>query len=129
MAGCPRLTELTVFYPHPDNMATETGIPADSIGSARFATLELVHACKALPDFDTLQIVHFLGNPLSPSLTDQWDQALRDQAKDWIDCLKKTKMGCQEEVGRKKSTLRVIQLSPDLPMPHLGSVKVEVYEV
>ena len=60
-------------------------------------------------------------------------------AKDWaIDSLK-VERGCQEGDGRKRLILRLIELSPGpiLPSPgdhtllksHLGSVKVEEYEI
>ena len=148
VAACPRLTELTIIYPHPhDAQIAETGTLLDPVGSARSATLELVNACKALPDFDTLQIVHF------PSVTplpmcgcgrvrygslglsmEQRRQALKEEVrclKDLArDCLKKPEAGCQDRAGRKKATLRVIELSSDRPRlrSHLGSVKVEEYD-
>jgi hypothetical protein len=115
---CPMLSELTVFYPHSGNTLAG-GILPDGIGSAHSVISELVSACKALPDFDTLQIVHFLGTPLSPSSTEQWEQELTGQVKDWIDHLKKPRTRCREGEGRKKTTLRVIELSPDLSRPHL----------
>jgi len=88
--------------------------------------IELVNACKALPCFDTFQIVHFPhGSPplrradwseetnILSSL-EQQKRALREQVnnmKDWaIDCFK-VDMGCQEGEGRKKTTLRVIELN------------------
>ena len=152
MAACPKLTELTIFYPRPsDTQVSEAGILIDPTKSARTATLELVSACKALPDFDTLQIVHFpLVTPLplcgcgrmrltnqGPSLK-QRTKALRDEVKgvkDWaIDCLREPGVGCQEkvkEVGRKKTVVRIIELRSDRPRPkyHLASVKVGEYEV
>jgi len=100
------------------------------VGTARSATLELLGASKALPDFDTLQIVHFLPNTPSPGYMDWWlrnngllpteqrKQTLREHVrgvkgvKDLaIDCLKRPKTGCQKGGGRKKTTLRVIELS------------------
>ena len=73
MAACPRLTELTVFYPHPhphsprlpgaprprDHEIITTGLPPCPVEEARSAISELVNACKALEDFSTLQIVHY----------------------------------------------------------------------
>ena len=48
--------------------------------------------------------------------------------KDWaINCLKRSKGGCQEGEGRRGTTVRVIELSPDRSL--LGSVDVEVREV
>ena len=120
----------------------------------RSAISELVDACKALPDFDTLQILHFFPDSPPPiwsagwdkadrlSSTDRWRQALREEmkgAKDWaISCLK-VNTGRQEGDGKKRAILRLIELSPGptLPSPgdhtllksHLGSVKVEEYEI
>lgn len=47
-----------------------------------------------------------------------------------IDCLKKRKTGCKEGEGRK-TTLRIIELSPciSIPASHLDSVVVEEHEV
>jgi len=158
------------------------GVLPDTVGNARPAMLELVNACRALPNFDTLQIVHFSLSTPPPtrecwpwqcgglaSYTEGQKQALREQiqrVKDLaIDCLKEPEKGCQEG-GRKKTalrermrgvkdrmvacpkptmgrktTLRVIELSSVLtdtprrpkygasPIFHLGSVKVEEYEV
>lgn len=105
--------------------------------------LELVTACKALPDFDTLQIV-YPPSP-TPSLQCRCHQGKRglnrpsreqlkqsreevEGLKDWaIECLENSKVGCREAEGRKRTTLRLIELSPDRPL--LGSVEVEVYGV
>jgi len=91
---------------------------------------ELLGACNALPDFDTLQIVHFLPNTPSPGYVDWWlrnngllptqqrKQALSEQVrgvkgvKDLaIDYLKKPKGRYRGGRGRKETTLRVIELS------------------
>ena len=136
--------------------------------------------CNALPDFDTLQIVHFSLTTPPPisrcgrcdgpvSYTEQQKQTLKDQlqgVKDLaVDCLRKLETGHQEgeitkkmtlrkrvggvryrtadcpkpEMGRKKITLRVIELSSVLSLPspragiplrfNLGSVKAEEYDV
>ena len=131
MTAFPRLTELTVLYPRSHGTRSpETEIPLDVVGIARPATLELLGACKALPNFDTLQIVHFLPNTPSPGYVDWWlrnngllpteqrKQALREQVqgvkgvKDLaIECLRTPKTGCQKGGTRKKTTLRVIELS------------------
>ena len=95
--------------------------------------LELVAACEVLPDFDTLQIARFpFAQP--PRRWDQ-EQAFRKEAEDLkdlaIDCLKKSKTGCQE---RRKGTalrLRVIEFDSDCHLSracHSGPVKVEEYE-
>ena len=120
----------------------EWGIQLDPDGRARSAVSELVGACKALPDFDTLQIVRFPITP--PPLAcwcgrncsshvpsrEQWDRALAEQTKDlegWsIDCLKQPRTGCLEGEGRK-TTFRVIQFSSCYPTQ--SSVKVEEREV
>ena len=145
MAALPRLTELTLLYPHPyDTHVTKTGIPLDRDGIIRSATLEHLNACRVLPDFDTLQIVYFiLGEPIflcggmrvSLPPTDQEKWALREQVKGVkdlaVDSLKKVKAGCWEGEGRKKTIMRVIELDPYLPPEgyRLDSVKVEVLEV
>ena len=119
---------------------------------------ELVNACRALPNFDTLQVVHFsLTTPPPTRLcwpeqcgglgcyTEQQKQVLRehiqsvkDVAVNW---LKEPETGCQHGEGRRKATLRVIELNSVLtdtprrpkhgasPIFHLGSVKVEEYGV
>ena len=139
MAACPKLTELTIIYPHPYDAPV-------TVETARSATSELVDACKALPDFDTLQIVHLAVT--KPSLN-RWCgltrcsklrpypeerkrelKGLMKDVKGWAtDCLKKPRTGFQEGEARKTTTLRVIELSQDHPWPHLGPVKVEEYEV
>ena len=55
-------------------------------------------------------------------------KGLRDLA---IGCLEKSEAGCEDGVGRKKTTLRVIELSSDRPRlrSHLGSMKVEEFDV
>ena len=126
------------------------GILLDPVGSARSAASELVNACKALPDFDTLQIVYFFfvrplvrcacglsghGRP-SNKTREPWAEQRKQISgtkgvKDLvIDCLK-PKAGCHEGEGRKKTTLRIIELGSDSHYgPHyLDSVKVEEYEV
>ena len=145
MVACPGLTELTVICPSSiDAQVTRTTVPLDPVESVRSAISELVIACKALPDLDTLQIVYFPVFPPSmicacnsvwcnihrPSTEER--QALRDYmkgVKDWvIDCLKRPETGCQR---RKKITLRVIKLTRDplRPLLYRGSAKVEEYEV
>ena len=142
MAACSRLTELTVISPYPSGaQRAETEILLDPAGRARSALLELVVACKALPDFDTLQIARFpiilprlacwcgqeqCGHPrLCPA---QWEWALAKQTKDleeWAaDCLKEPETGYLEEEERKKTTLRVIKIGPGC-----RSVMVEECEV
>ena len=125
-------------------MVTETGTLVDTITTVHSATLELINACRALPDFDTLQIVHFrLGEPLwisgdvraslSPMAKQQ--QALMEQVKGVkdlaIDSLKQAKVGYQEGGGRKGVMVRVIELSLYLPLDgyHLSSVKAEEFGV
>ena len=80
MVELARLTELTLMRPDPHV------IPGMATGAVDSATPQLVYACRALPDFYTLQIVRILlGEPvrlrgsirvtLTP--TDQREQALR----------------------------------------------------
>jgi len=131
LTAFPRLTELNILYPRShDTRSTDTEIPLDVVGIARSTTLEVLGACKTLPDFDTLQIVHFLPDTPSPGYVDWWlrnngllptqqrKQALREQlqgvkgVKDLaVDCLKQPKTRCQMRGGRKNTTLRVIELS------------------
>lgn len=116
VAACPKLTELTVIYPHPDHSQTMgTGRLLDRAGGARSAISELVIACKALPDFDTLQIVY------SPGFSMGWqEQALREEVdgiKDWtMECLRKSETGCRDGEGGT-ITLKVIDLSSERPRP------------
>lgn len=142
---CPGLTELTIIFPYPyDAQLTETGILLDPAGRAHPAMSELIGACKGLPDFHTLQIVHFPTIPPRPTCwcgkkrcgshkpsVGQWDQALEKQAKDLEeyakDCLKKPETGFWEEGGRRRTTLRVIEFSS--PRPCQSSVKIEEYQV
>ena len=116
---------------------------SDPAGSVRSEVLGLITACRGLPDFDTLQVVRF-PSP-TPSLicdckkgmrgchkpsNEQLNQAREEveALKKWaVDCLKKSEIGCQEGEGRKKTTLRVIELGPDRPFP--GSVQVKADEV
>ena len=145
-AACPQLTELTLICRHPhDNPVTEMGVPFDAVKDAHSATLELVNACKPLPDFDTLQIVYLLLGTPSPRCADAWnmslssverrEQKLREQVKGVrdlaVDCLNDPKTGCREGEGRKKVTLRVIELTSCYGLTGFGleSVKVEAFEV
>jgi hypothetical protein len=137
VSACPRLTELTVIYPHPHTvMNAEMGYLLDPVGSVRSATSELVNACKGLPDFDTFQIVHGCGPVYSDEdlRMKQQRQELREQAdgaKDVaIKCLKELETGCREGERRKKTTVCVIELVAGRRQKiYLDSVKVEVYEV
>jgi len=141
VATCQRLTELTIIYPHLHNTSLwKTGDPLDTVELAHSATLKLIKACKALPDFDTIQIVYFLSGHVllrrrhvDLLSSEQVSRALREQVKGVTDlainCLKEPGPGCREGEGRK-TTVRVIELSPDHPgpQPYLGPVKVEEYE-
>jgi len=141
------LTELTLIYPHPnDSPVSESGVRLDMDKIAHLAILELANACSALPDFDTLQIVHFLLIPPltvcgfapiphdSLPTTEDRKQAVRWRMRDVgdlaQDCLGKAKAGCLEQEGRKQTTMRIVELSPYLPFAgyHLASVKVEEFE-
>ena len=150
MAAFPRLTELTVLCPHPHYSrvtATVTGIPFDVVEVTRSITLELVDACKALPDFDTFQIVHFLPSTAPPSILDRCvisslrlppverqNRALKERVNDLKarakDRLREPNTGCQEGEGRRRTTLRVIGLSVcDSPAgSHLDPLTIEEYE-
>ena len=140
MAALPRLTELTLLYPHPyDTLAMKTVMPLNRDGIIRSATLELLNACRALPDFNALQIVYLIsdetrflcGTRVSLPATDQQKRALRKQVKDLaVDSLKKAKAGCWEGEGRNKTTMRVIELDQYSTSVgyRLASVKVEELE-
>jgi len=96
----------------------------------RRAMLELVNACRMLPNFDTFQIVYFLipgqqvysyvrKSDVRIELSNQ-QQRMRREAKDvgdlLVDCLKLT---------GTKATYRFIELEPESPEPiHLDSVEV-----
>jgi len=135
------LTELTLIYPHPDDKRVserEVRLNMDKIANS--AILELVDACSALPDFDTLQIVYsLLAAPLRISRCGfarvPHNQGRRRRMRDVgdlaIDCLRKAKAGRLEGEGRKEATMRVIELNPCLRyVGHpLASVKVEEFEV
>ena len=147
VAACPRLTELTVLFRHKyDAQCPETGTPIDPTGGAHSAMSELVVACKALPDFNTLQVVRDTIIPVSLSCWCGWggcgsrmgsskqqQEIMRKQTedmRDWaIDCLKKPKTGFQEgeERERKRITLRVFMFGPGRPCHSSG--EVEVFEV
>jgi hypothetical protein len=62
VTACPRLTELSVICPHQDDYEKmrDTRRPSGPVRAAEAAMSEIVHVCKALPDFNTLQIVHYL---------------------------------------------------------------------
>jgi hypothetical protein len=137
VAACPKLTELTIICPHPNNVEDlETGYFHDPVGNVRSATSGLANACKVLPYFDTLQIVHGCGldyggeelrvNRLRREYMEQVDR-VRDVA---ISCLKEAETRCREGEGRRKTTLRVIGLvSGPSRSFYMESVKVEEYEV
>jgi len=141
VAACQRLTELTVTYPHPhDTSFSNQGVLLDKVETTRSAALEMVNACKELPDFDTIQIVYFLsttalgwGGCIIPSFSERQNRVLRERIKGVadlvIDCLKEPGTRRREGEGRKKRMVRVIELSPDHQRYHLGPVKVEEYEV
>ena len=148
MAAFPRLTELTLIYPHfHDVSVIKLRILFAAVRTARSTAVELVDACKVLPDFDTLQIVLYapsshrgvevLSGSNSLTSVEQSKRVSEEQVdivKDWaMECLKRAKPGCQGGDGRKKATLRVIMLSPYRPAArfyvNFAGVKVEEYEV
>ena len=147
MAACPRLTELTLIYPRAwDAIIPEPGVPLDRVRTTQSATIELVNACKALPGFNTLQIVQFLGKNSypthgydqmedgSPPPVEPRRQALMDLVEGVkglaIKCLRAPKLGYQEGAGKKKITLRLIWLGAyGLPGEFTpGPVRVEEVE-
>ena len=119
------------------------GVLLDPAGRARSAISELVVACKALPDFDTLQIVRFPINP--PRLLcwcgkgrcghhglflEQWELALEKQTKDLereaVECLKTPRMGSREGEGRR-TMVRIVKFRSRCTGQN--SVEVEEREV
>ena len=106
---------------------------------ARPAISELIVACKAHQDFNTLQIVRL---PMEPSprtcMCDEscdcgsipmtsWERMLEKHVKgvgEWaMECLEKARTGCLEGEGRKRITVRTVEFTSDHP------VKVKEYEV
>jgi hypothetical protein len=138
VAACPNLTELTIICPNPYTPeAMGTKYLLDPIRNVRSAMSGLMNVCKALPDFDTLQIVHGFGrlhNDTDLSIR-QRQQALREHAgcvKELaINCLEERETGWREREGRRKTTVRVVELTTSGPHPkfHLDCVRVEECEV
>ena len=148
MAACPRLTELTVT-PNPyDTRATETGVLHDPAGTVLSAISELVIACEALPDFDTLQILHVpaprddgvrgCGELWCNNRTlhaNQWGRLRREQVgglKDFtIDCLETLKSRRHKGEGRKRTIVRIVRMRYVIGRPDYlpRSVEVEEYEM
>ena len=100
----------------------------------------LATTLAVLPDFETLQIVHFPyrgGQGASDYYghSGELPKQSRDELgglKDWaISCLK-SETGSQEGERRKRTTLselRVIELSPDRPLLDSVELNFEVYEI
>ena len=143
MAACPKLTELSIVYPYPYDGDVDLGMETSArlVRNVRSAMLELANACKALPDFDTFQIVHF-SLPVVDEISEY--ERTHDPAplfynlrsglgtgKDLvINCLKEPETGRREGEGKKKTTVRVIELVEKFPpLLRPGSAKVEEYEV
>ena len=113
----------------------------DWAGKARPTMSELIVACKAHKDFNTLQIVRLPMRPPpadcvcdgpcecgSPNLpVTSWEQILERHVKglgEWaIEYLKKPETGSLEGEGRKRITVRTVEFSYYYP------VKVKEYEV
>lgn len=126
----PQLTELTVIYPLPGRVyRTEHGVVSGTIRTACPAMLEIVNACRILPDFDTLQIVHLFDISSLPlhalqSHTgggrelDGWSERRRVFLEE-VGVVKDTAVGVLEQTMReereyggktRKITIRVIEL-------------------
>ena len=143
VAACPKLTELSIVYPYPCDGDVDLGMETSArlVRNVRSAMLELANTCKALPDFDTFQIVLF-SLPVVDEISEY--ERTHDPAplfynlrsglgsgKDLvINCLKEPETGRREGEGKKKTTVRVIELVEKFP-PILrpGSAKVGEYEV
>ena len=123
VAACPGLTELTIICsPSLDTEITTSETLFDLVGKTRSAISELVTLCKALPDFDTLQIVYIPILPRSPicrcgklwcprhPLSVERDQASKNYIKpikDWaMEYLERPRTECQEGEGSMGIALR-----------------------
>ena len=139
VAECPKLTELSIVYPSLDDGDEDTRYRFYLTERVRSATLELANACKALPDFDTFQIIHAPLPVLRPELYMDYEMTrdptlsfyeLREELGSGkelvINCLKKPETECREGEGRKKTMVRVVELAEG---HHPASTKVEEYEV
>ena len=138
MVACPKLTELTLIYPR-------LGFSFNPAKSAHSVTPELISACMALPNFETLQIVHFpvgtlpiyeyMGRWRMGVTMEEQKRRLTNEVNDLRDYVRsrfmEAKAGCQDGAGRKETTLRVIELSPHCPDPgfRMSSVEIEEYDV
>ena len=123
----------------------------DPAGKVLPALSELVFACESLPDFDTIQILPWnltcMTGPLparrrekcscSVLCVRRWKLSLKEQAKGMkdfvIDCLKRSKAGCQEGERREGTTVWVVNLAFSSAYSPLNypssSVKVEECKV
>ena len=137
VAACPKLAELTIISPHPDTIEDlETKYYLDPVGSVRSATSELVNACKGLPDFDTLQIVHgcgldYGGEELHVKRLQREYMEHVDGARDVaISCLKLPETRYHREGEGRRTTVRVVELVAGPAQNfYMESVNVEEYEV
>ena len=103
--------------------------------------LEIVTSCKALPDFDTLQIVYLNVSPFrylgwigGNVGVESQSRFIRENLRHWSDTgvvrLKQGKCGEGGGKTRKKTTLRLIELGSEyVTSIMLDSVGVEEYEV
>ena len=140
VTACPKLTELTIVCIHPaQSNRLEPGFLAEPIRAVHPAMLELVRACRVLPNFDTFQIVYFpnfvplqatsyrhgdVRVPMNTELPKQ-QRTARKEAKGVGDLL----MECLK-LAEMKATLRFIELESELSEPlYLDAVKVEEYEM
>ena len=137
---CPRLTELTVIFPHLTwARGMEGKFLSDQAERACYAISDLMDACKALPDFDTFQIARFPIIPPRIICQCRWpytncycfppersERALEKNMRsldEWaIDCLKWPRNG--EAGGRKRTTFRTIRFGSSFP----SRSSVEIYE-
>lgn len=142
---CPKLAELTVIYPLPGRIKkTEHGPLSATAELAYTAIAEIVDACNALPNFDTLQIVHlFRDNSSLPSvLTGNWREVyssyeLKRYFKEEVEAVKDMAVGALGKGGeRGKVIVRVIELGWDhrfklawLFRRTIRSVNIEEYKV
>ena len=144
MAACPRLTEFTIIFPH-RRVEERKELPPIFVEKVHSAISDLADACKALQDFDTLQVARFplippppaqycwcnewpdCGCGVYPIYIDREERALEKEMREleeWaIECLRRPKTGCPE-VAERRSALRSIKFGSSW-----SSVEVDEYEV
>ena len=134
------LTELTLLFPN----GTESCKIRSQYEVVSAKILDIITACKALPDFDTIQIVYFPREPpdIFRSSDGQWYDVgadpvwgfIREKLGHWMDAgvirSRQSEYGEGEGESGKKTTLRLVELGSDHPDTIIvDSVEVREYEV